>query len=90
MKRNIAEKVVPKMIEIFSEPKLKHILWSYLENKGYEVAGEVEVLSSNQKREIKKILSKEISYKLTPDGYPLIQPKKRNLQQNRLGCQNRR
>ncbi|HJH27535.1 MAG TPA: hypothetical protein C5S37_12430 [Methanophagales archaeon] len=33
-----------------SEPKIKQILWNHLENSGYEVGGEVTVVSGRQRR----------------------------------------
>jgi len=33
-----------------SEPKIKQILWNHLENNGYEVGGEVTVVSGRQRR----------------------------------------
>ena len=35
-------------MSIISEPKIKHILWNHLENSGYEVSGEVTVVSGRQ------------------------------------------
>jgi len=47
LKRSFSVKM--SRIEIVSEPKLQHILWNYLEEKGYEVGAEVSVTHTSRK-----------------------------------------